>query len=341
MYSRICNVLLSVLLALSIFNVGSISVKAEAVYNVGLEIETAEMPINWIQEGDGASLQVKIKNNPGVDELLFCYKTDDKIKDEPYSFMSTKGEYPTWVVSTFFFHDPFQTYRIEIFNRDWNSTEKYYANGDICYITVYVDPDKVQIGDFYPVEFITEPIDHDYDIGFEIDGTFYDYENITEYINGGIRVVGPRLKYTPVDGNSAIEEQQVQSQQPEEVEPQAEIQNNDSNVPSSENIQSELSQPPSDTIITTNETTLSNTETKITTKASKNVTSEKKISESSVSVTEEVVESSADDYITAVPEKKNVIPVIVSSILILAAVTVILLIRKIKRKRIDKMKIIR
>lgn len=341
MYSKICNVLLSVLLALSIFNVESISVKAEAVYNVGLEIETAEMPINWIQEGDGVRLHIKIKNNPGVDELSFCYKTDDKINDELYSYMATKGEYPMWTVSTFYFHDPFKTYRNDIFNRDIKSNEKFYINGEFCYITVYVDPDKVQIGDFCPVEFITEPIDHDYDIGFEIDGTFYDYENITEYINGGIRVVGPSLKYTPVDGNSAIEEQQVQSQQPEEVEPQAEIQNNDSNVPSSENIQSELSQPPSDTIITTNETTLSNSETKITTKASKNVTSEKKISESSVSVTEEVVESSADDYITAVPEKKkvekkNVIPVIVSSILILAAVTVTLLIRKIKRKKEDR-----
>ncbi len=336
MYSKICGLLISVLLALSLFNVGSISVKAEAVYNVGLEIETAEMPINWIQEGDGASLLVKIKNNPGVDELLFSYKTDDRIKDEPYSVMTTIGEYPTWTVTTFFFHDPFKTYRNEIINYDRKSTDKFCANGGFCYITVYIDSDNVQIGDFYPVEFVTEPIDHDYDIGFTIDGTFYDYENITEYINGGIRVVGPRLKYTPVDGNLSIEEQQVQPQQPEEVVPQAEIQNNDSNSPASENTQSV-----SESLITTNETTLSNTETKIISTATKEVTSEKKTSEVSVSVTEETVECSTDEYLidntqNNKKENKTVISVIVSSILIFASVTVILLIRKIKRKKQDR-----
>ncbi len=335
MYSKICNVLLSVLLALSIFNVESISVKAEAVYNVGLEIETAEMPINWIQEGDGVSLLVKIKNNPGVDELLFSYRTDDRIKDEPYSVMTTKGEYPTWTVTTFFFHDPFQTYRNDIFNRDRKSTEKFCTNGDICYITVYIDPDKVQIGDFCPVEFITEPIDHDYDIGFEIDGTFYNYENITEYINGGIRVVEPSLNYTPLEGNPQIEEQHVQPQQPAEVEPQAEIQNNDSNSTVSENTQSELSQPVSETVITTNDTTASESVTDTTTKV---FTSEKKESELSFASTKESNESTKNEVILDENEKnndkkKNIISVIVSSILILAAVTVTLLIRIIKRKK--------
>ncbi len=341
MYSKICGLLISVLLALSIFNVGSISVKAEAVYNVGLEIETLDIPINWLQDGDGVSLMVKIKNNPGVDDFSFCYKTDDKIKDDLYSMIVTKGEYPSWNITTYIFNNPVKTYRDEIFTHDRTNIEKFSANGGVCYIIVHLDSDNLQIGDFYPVEFVTEPIDHDYDIGFTIDDIFYDYKNITEYINGGVRVVEPRLKYTPVEGNQVIEEQSVQPQQSAEVQHQDDKQNNDSNTPFNEIEQSEVSQSVSETVITTNDITVSNTETKIITTATKKVTSEKKISESSVSVTEGAVESTTSEYHIDNTQKnkeenKVVKPVIFSSVLVLAAITVTLLIRKIKRKKEDR-----
>ena len=46
-------------------------VYAEPQYNVGLEIETFNIPINWVEPGDEVELRVKIKNNPGFTYLSF------------------------------------------------------------------------------------------------------------------------------------------------------------------------------------------------------------------------------------------------------------------------------
>lgn len=183
---------------------------AEPQYNVGLEIETFNIPINWVEPGDEVELRVKIKNNPGFTYLSFLVKRDENTH-EYISAITNRNMVPYTVVTSYFLDD----FSYAVVSTNQGSYGPYYDLDDtVCYLIVTL-PETINIGDFYGVEFVPEYRVNEEEIGFYKDRVFYGQENITEYINGGIRIVEERPIYGYVG-------EETEATQPEGTEPSTE-----------------------------------------------------------------------------------------------------------------------
>lgn len=176
-------------------------VYAQAQYNMGLEIATMEVPINWVEPGDEVSLEISITNNPGFNMLSFLVKRDENTH-EYLSAHSNRHIIPFSGVITGYFRGDHSIANIFTSNLEYGPY--YDADGQFCFVTITL-PETINIGDFYSVEFLTECINNDDEIGFYKDGIFYGKENITSYINGGVRIVEERPIYQDPVGDPVTE----------------------------------------------------------------------------------------------------------------------------------------
>lgn len=176
-------------------------VYAQAQYNMGLEIATMEVPINWVEPGDEVSLEISITNNPGFNKLVFLVKRDENTH-ENLTVYSNRHIIPfSSVASGYFMHD---SSIARVRTNDGEYGPYYDQDGQFCFVTLTL-PETINIGDFYGVEFLNECIYEEEEIGFYKDGVFYGKENITSYINGGVRIVEERPIYQDPVGDPVTE----------------------------------------------------------------------------------------------------------------------------------------
>lgn len=175
-------------------------VYAQAQYNMGLEIATMEVPINWVEPGDEVSLEISITNNPGFNKLVFLVKRDENTH-EYLSAHCNRNMVPFSAVVSVYYDDHSIA---KIRTNDGEYGPYYDQDGQFCFVTLTL-PETINVGDFYGVELLSECIENEYEIGFYKDGVFYGKENITSYINGGVRIVEERPIYQDPVGDPVTE----------------------------------------------------------------------------------------------------------------------------------------
>ncbi len=156
---------------------------AEAEYALQLSIDTIEVPRNWIENGVEIKVPIRITNNPGFDHLTFLVRKTEKA-----------------IISGTI--DPIYTTFSRLSNSYFDEgvviatgIGSYYdSDGIFGYIELELFHD-IEVGDFIPLDFITEDPFDDEKIGFYKGGIYYGQENLTNYENGGILIVDDKPMY--------------------------------------------------------------------------------------------------------------------------------------------------
>jgi len=274
-------------------------VYAEPQYNVGLEIETLDVPINWVNPGQEVQIRVKINNNPGFTYLSFLVKRDENTH-EYISAITNRNMVPYTVVTSYFLDD----FSYAVVSTNQGSYGPYYDLDDtVCYLELIL-PETINVGDFYGVEFVPEYRVNEEEIGFYKDRVFYGQENITEYINGGIRIVEEKPLYGYVGGETEAPQPEVTetpAEQPpatQQTQPSVQPENTQPSV--SEEVDNSSDSESSNETSQTTENIQQQTE--ITTTESASITSETTTVEKSISTTKTTLTDKTETVILKAEE---------------------------------------
>ena len=157
-------------------------VHAEAVYSMGLSIDTMELPINWIAPSYMIKVPVRVSNNPGISYLTFLARATDNVP-ESINVTYRSSMIPFSQVSNLYWEEFKNGVRVITMGND----VYYDANDILCYMKIRI-PENAQVGDFYGVDFAPECVEDGDEFGFEKDGVFYNEENFCVLQGGGVRI---------------------------------------------------------------------------------------------------------------------------------------------------------
>ncbi|MDD6826766.1 MAG: hypothetical protein PUE12_11790 [Oscillospiraceae bacterium] len=305
-------------------------VMCEDVYNVQLKVETVEVDINEIPENREVRVGVSIENNPGFLGLRFPIEWDSRLGSFGLSLYDYSND--NLGVGHIIIDTNDNIIISEIHNKDLNSL--FFGNGNLYYFN-FVLPENVVAGDFFPVNIYDRYyyMEIDFYTMFTQENSFdndHGPESFAPFINGGIRIVGQEPE--PVQEPPQESEPPIQPSEPDIAPPQPAGDNQQNNnvqqqviaetaapVTEATTTETTTATTSTTTVTTVPETTVSATVS--TTETEKTTTEETTVLETTVT---EVSENSIDDE----EGKRNIIPIMVAGITVIAAVITGLIFRR-------------
>ena len=350
---KIKSLLISSLFAASVVCPCAISaneVHAEAVYSMGLSIDTIDLPVNWIEPDYVVKLPVRVSNNPGISYLSFLARSTDNVPGL-ISASYRRSMIPFNEISNLYWSEFKNGVRVITIGDD----VYYDANDILCYMKIRI-PENAEVGDFYGVDFVPECVEDGDEFGFEKDGVFYNEENFGDLQGGGVRIIEAEPLHgdydqpvTPENNNDQRSDNNEPQNHDSPVANNDNPSNNNDNNDSKSDANGQNNDNKSDSdkgnnasktdkkeaVTTQKGTTVTTTKTKITTSTTG---SDKKTTVSSETTTEKVKETKTDiteknNEETEEEKKKNHIPEFFISGIVSAGVIIFLLLQTISKKK--------
>lgn len=155
-------------------------------YSIGIEMESQEIPVNFIEKDRAVYVPVKITGNPGITSLYFVFEYDEKFEDYMVAVTYGNNSFENEVMSYSNGNDNY----VGIIG---GYSENYYLDQDGIYCSLKLKlPENYAVGDCYTLRFLRE----DYDVGrcakFTKDGETYG-QDCFWYTDAEVRIVDAEM----------------------------------------------------------------------------------------------------------------------------------------------------